>query len=338
MLVPNRHGSSESYRYGFQGQEKDDEVKGEGNSLNYTYRMHDARVGRFFAVDPLFRKYAWNSPYSFSSNRVLDRNELEGLETGPQYWMVHTPTAKQAGMTPEMWQNQFSKLPTMEAIHGLLDAAGFVPGLGEIADGVNAIIYTYEGDHLNAAFSSISLVPLGGDVTAKGFKYSLKVAGFEGRTFKTTGAAVKWLGNAMEFGVKSADAIANRSKLKDVIKISTDMTAEGFQAHHIIPVDALKRSDAIQDAVDAGFDFNGKNNGIAMKSLKKGGEHANHPKYTDQIVKFMNDWKKETQKAGTYTTEVAKEKLEDVVKQVNTQLESIKGTGEKVNDLKLIIE
>lgn len=53
MLVPNRHGSSNSYRYGFQGQEKDDELKGEGNSLNYTFRMHDPRVGRFFAVDPL---------------------------------------------------------------------------------------------------------------------------------------------------------------------------------------------------------------------------------------------------------------------------------------------
>ncbi|MFH6996056.1 hypothetical protein [Flavobacterium sp. FlaQc-48] len=36
MLVPTRHGSSDSYRYGFQGQEKDDELKGEGNSLNYT--------------------------------------------------------------------------------------------------------------------------------------------------------------------------------------------------------------------------------------------------------------------------------------------------------------
>ncbi|MEX0596650.1 MAG: hypothetical protein WD512_09125, partial [Candidatus Paceibacterota bacterium] len=80
MLVPNRHGASESYRYGFQGQEKDDEVKGEGNSLNYTFRMHDARVGRFFAVDPLYKDYPWNSSYAFSENRVTDGIELEGLE------------------------------------------------------------------------------------------------------------------------------------------------------------------------------------------------------------------------------------------------------------------
>lgn len=80
MLVPNRHGNSGEYRYGFQGQEMDKELKGEGNSLNFEYRMHDPRVGRFFATDPLQKNYSWNSPYAFSANRVIDMVELEGLE------------------------------------------------------------------------------------------------------------------------------------------------------------------------------------------------------------------------------------------------------------------
>ncbi len=80
MLVPNRHGSADSYRYGFQGQEMDNEIKGEGNSLNYTFRMHDPRIGRFFAPDPLEKSYAFNSPYAFGENRVIDGVELEGLE------------------------------------------------------------------------------------------------------------------------------------------------------------------------------------------------------------------------------------------------------------------
>lgn len=71
---------SEDYRYGFQGQEKDDEIKGEGNSINYKYRMHDPRIGRFFAVDPLASSYPFYSPYAFSGNRVIDATELEGLE------------------------------------------------------------------------------------------------------------------------------------------------------------------------------------------------------------------------------------------------------------------
>jgi len=48
--------------------------------LNYKYRMHDPRLGRFFAVDPLTSKYPWNSTYAFSENRVVDKVELEGLE------------------------------------------------------------------------------------------------------------------------------------------------------------------------------------------------------------------------------------------------------------------
>ena len=42
--------------------------------------MHDPRVGRFFATDPLTKQYPSNSPYAFSENRVIDAIELEGLE------------------------------------------------------------------------------------------------------------------------------------------------------------------------------------------------------------------------------------------------------------------
>jgi RHS repeat-associated protein len=86
MQMPGRNGNSGEYRYGFQGQEKDDEIKGEGNSVNYKYRMHDPRIGRFFAVDPLARKYPFYSPYAFSGNQVIHMIELEGLEpTAPRY-------------------------------------------------------------------------------------------------------------------------------------------------------------------------------------------------------------------------------------------------------------
>ena len=47
---------------------------------NYTFRVHDPRVGRFFAVDPLTKDYPWNSPYAFSENCVINAVELEGLE------------------------------------------------------------------------------------------------------------------------------------------------------------------------------------------------------------------------------------------------------------------
>jgi RHS repeat-associated protein len=78
--------SKGEYRYGFQNQEKDEEIRGDGNSLNFTLRMYDSRIGRFFAVDPLAVKFAWFSPYVFSENKVLENRELEGGETINSTW------------------------------------------------------------------------------------------------------------------------------------------------------------------------------------------------------------------------------------------------------------
>lgn len=73
----------DDYRFGFNGQEKDNEVKGVGNSLNYKYRMEDTRLGRFFAVDPLAKEYPELTTYQVASNNPVWMNELEGLEGVP---------------------------------------------------------------------------------------------------------------------------------------------------------------------------------------------------------------------------------------------------------------
>ena len=83
MTMEERTGSAEGYRFGFQGQETDDEVYGAENAVSFKYRVHDARIGRFLSIDPLEAKYPWNSPYAFSENRVIDSRELEGLERVP---------------------------------------------------------------------------------------------------------------------------------------------------------------------------------------------------------------------------------------------------------------
>ncbi len=81
MTMPGRNYSSgEGYRFGFQGQETDDEVRGDGNSVFFKYRVHDPRIGRFASIDPLAPEYPWNSPYAFSENKVIQFMELEGLE------------------------------------------------------------------------------------------------------------------------------------------------------------------------------------------------------------------------------------------------------------------
>ncbi len=82
MQKPERFGAEPNakYRYKHQGQESDSEILGEGNSYAYEYRMSDARLGRFWSIDPLSAKYAYNSPYAFSENVLIHSVELEGLE------------------------------------------------------------------------------------------------------------------------------------------------------------------------------------------------------------------------------------------------------------------
>jgi RHS repeat-associated protein len=80
-LAMRHYVSGDGYRFGFQGQEGDDEWNGEGSMLAFKYRVHDVRLGRFLSVDPLSAKYPWNSSYAFSENRVIDSHELEGLES-----------------------------------------------------------------------------------------------------------------------------------------------------------------------------------------------------------------------------------------------------------------
>ena len=80
MTVPTRSYSSPLYRYGFQGQEKDDEIKGAGNSINYKFRMYDPRIGRFLSIDPMLSEYPWNSTYAFAENKLGLGTELEGKE------------------------------------------------------------------------------------------------------------------------------------------------------------------------------------------------------------------------------------------------------------------
>jgi RHS repeat-associated protein len=50
----------------------------------------------------------------------------------------------------------------MDWVQGGLDVFGLVPGFGEVADGINALIYTARGDYVNAVLSSAAMIPFAG--------------------------------------------------------------------------------------------------------------------------------------------------------------------------------
>ncbi len=69
-----------SYRYGFNGKENDNEVKGEGTQQDYGMRIYDTRLGRFFSVDPITKQYPELTPYQFASNTPIQAIDLDGEE------------------------------------------------------------------------------------------------------------------------------------------------------------------------------------------------------------------------------------------------------------------
>src|SRR5690554_6529997 len=68
-----------AYRYGFNGMEKDDNIKGEGNSYTTEFRQYDPRVGRWLSIDPLFADFPWQSPYVAFDNNPIYYKDPKGL-------------------------------------------------------------------------------------------------------------------------------------------------------------------------------------------------------------------------------------------------------------------
>src|SRR5690606_17369824 len=78
--MPGRSFNSGDYRYGFNGMEKDDEVKGSANSLDFGARIYDPRLGRWLSGDPLAIKFPEQSPYNFSLNNPISFVDPDGKE------------------------------------------------------------------------------------------------------------------------------------------------------------------------------------------------------------------------------------------------------------------
>ncbi|GEM_PF-6569278 len=87
MVMPGRNLVSDDYQYGFNGKENDDEVKGDGNQLDYGFRIYDPRVARFLSMDPLSPYYPMLTPYQFASNTPVQAVDIDGLE-GKDYRMI----------------------------------------------------------------------------------------------------------------------------------------------------------------------------------------------------------------------------------------------------------
>ena len=80
MIMPDRKSQGTDYRFGFNGKENDNEVKGFGNEVDYDNRIYDSRIGRWLSVDPLQSKYPNESPYIFTSDNPIFYADRDGKD------------------------------------------------------------------------------------------------------------------------------------------------------------------------------------------------------------------------------------------------------------------
>ena len=82
--MPGRQFNVGEYRYGFNGQEQDNELSGTtGGYLEYKFREYDTRIVRMWSIDPIAKQYPELTPYQHSSLNPIWKIELEGLEGVP---------------------------------------------------------------------------------------------------------------------------------------------------------------------------------------------------------------------------------------------------------------
>ena len=164
-------------------------------------------------------------------------------DTAPNLHGNNAPAIKPTKEEKSWWESWGS-----DVIHTGLDVVGLIPGVGEIADGANALIYLAEGDKVNAAISAAAMIP-GAGMAATGAKYGKKVVGAvaEGVAKKGGREAAE---AAAEKGVKeateeTAEQAAKKGKPGGKDKgnprcilrpFSPDTCkAEGRTGHHVVP-------------------------------------------------------------------------------------------------------
>jgi len=81
--IQGRSFSSTEYRFGFNTQEKTDEIAGPGNHNTATFWEYDTRLGRRWNVDPVTKP--WESLYACLSDNPILLNDPNG-DDGVPYW------------------------------------------------------------------------------------------------------------------------------------------------------------------------------------------------------------------------------------------------------------
>jgi len=82
LAMSARNYSSETYRFGFNGMEKDEDIGEDHYDLGL--RVYNSKIGRMFSIDPRSKEYPWQSPYVYHRNSPISRVDYMGGGDDPK--------------------------------------------------------------------------------------------------------------------------------------------------------------------------------------------------------------------------------------------------------------
>ncbi len=224
---------------------------------------------------------------------AVARDIMMAYSTIPGFEIIRAAVHMEYEYLKKQWISSNSRQPTLferaklfrvavwnvidETTHIILDFCGLFPVFGEGCDAANGVLYTIEGDYLNASFSYAAVVPFTGwaAIGTKYLAYAVKRA--DG---VVTNLIVKNVGGIIDFG--------NRSDLRKALGMAT---GDSRQAHHLIPW-AHREHPTIQTVArnaQQGSDFfhmSYPRNGLAIDSGRQAarpGEITGHKAYNDRV-------------------------------------------------------
>jgi len=123
----------------------------------------------------------------------------------------------------------------------------------------------------------------------------------------------------MLYGIQEKKGMGN-NKLRDALGL---VKGDKRQAHHLIPRELIEKNKMVRDAIEEGFDFNGKINGIALGPSKHSGFHPNYTSKIEELIEIANSNK---------TLKTAKSKMEWVANKARNLINESEGTINNIFD------
>lgn len=78
VMQKRSYNKGESYKFGFNSMQKDDEVYGSNNDYDAEYRSYDPRIGRWMSRDPKWIEYQPQSPYCNNNDNPVFNYDING--------------------------------------------------------------------------------------------------------------------------------------------------------------------------------------------------------------------------------------------------------------------